>query len=339
VRDIDYLSPTAVMLFMNEGAESYYARYLSDERPPRDPQSKPMAAGSAFDAYAKSYLYEGLFGTNNPKFEFKALFEAQVETHNRDWALLAGKYAFECYKKSGALSDLMLILESAQGEPKFETEIRGVVNGQRESDSLGVCDMVLLGKPDLEFVLHSGVEIVFDWKLNGFCSNSAKSPQPGYIKIRDTIQETSSRNVNGSHPDCVIKTHKGVRINGATTLEKVEKKWATQLAMYAWILGRPIGGDFIVAVDQLVGKPSGFEYPWLRVAEHRLLISESFQKAVFATAWDIWRRVKTKHFFPEMTFEESKARTDVLDKRGLAFKGETENDEWLRKNLIVRRPW
>lgn len=330
------------MLFQSEGAEAYYARYLSDERPPRDPQTQPMSVGSSFDAYVKAYLFEGLFGKSNPKFEFQTLFEAQVEEHNRDWALLAGKYSFECYKKSGALSDLMLILESAQGEPKFETTILGVVGHQRESQSVeapGYPPMVLLGKPDLEFTLSSGVAMILDWKLNGFCSKSAVSPAPGYIKVRDTIQPTSSRNVNDSHKDCVIHTHKGVRINGATTLEKVDAKWALQLGMYAWILGHPIGGDFIVAVDQLVCKPSGFEYPWMRIAEHRLLISESYQKSVFAIAMDIWRRVKTKHFFPEMTFEESKARTDVLDKRGLAFQGETANDEWLRKNLIVRRPW
>lgn len=343
MKDIDYLSPTAIMKFMYDGAEAYYSHYLSDCRPPRDPQTRPMSVGSSFDAYVKSYLYEGLFGKKDPRFEFDALFEAQVEEQNRDWAKRAGDYAFRCYKKSGALSDLMLILESAQGEPKFETEIRGVINGQRESDSIGIPSghppLIMLGKPDLEFINANGAEITHDWKLNGFCSNFAKSPQPGYIKIRDTIQEKSSRNVNECHSDCTITTHKGVRINGSQAMEKIDEKWATQLSIYAWLLGRPIGSDFIASVDQLVCKPSGFEYPWLRVAEFRMLISESFQKKILAIAIDIWRRVKTKHFFPEVSFEESKARTDVLDKRGLTFQGESEDDQWLRENLLKKRPW
>ena len=42
----------------------------------------------------KSMLYAAVFGPSaDPQYEFGALFEAQVEPHNRDFAIKAGKHA------------------------------------------------------------------------------------------------------------------------------------------------------------------------------------------------------------------------------------------------------
>src|SRR4051812_14365124 len=111
MRKIEYLSPTSLELFYKNQQE-FYLRYLSDKRPPRIPQDRPMSVGSSFDAHAKSYLHQNLFGKgHDPKFDLKNLFEAQVEPQNRDWALAAGQHAFDVYKRSGALADLMLDLQ------------------------------------------------------------------------------------------------------------------------------------------------------------------------------------------------------------------------------------
>ena len=61
-----------------------------------------MSVGGSFDAYAKSALHERLFGKGAaPQFEFQTIFENQVEPHNRDFALEAGKYIFDCYVLTG----------------------------------------------------------------------------------------------------------------------------------------------------------------------------------------------------------------------------------------------
>src|SRR5688572_30284209 len=112
MKNIEYLSPSAISLW-KESQDNYYLRYLTDVPVPRDTQNLPMSIGSAFDAYVKAFLHDNLFGKIDPRFEFDTIFEAQVESHNRDWALQNGLYVFEQYKQSGALTDLMLMLSSS----------------------------------------------------------------------------------------------------------------------------------------------------------------------------------------------------------------------------------
>jgi hypothetical protein len=110
MRKPEYLSPTALAQW-EKNQEEFYLQYLAKTRPPRFPQTQPMAVGAAFDAYIKSYYHERLFGAGfDPKFKLAAIFESQVEPQNRDWALVAGKYAFEAYKFSGACADLFVEL-------------------------------------------------------------------------------------------------------------------------------------------------------------------------------------------------------------------------------------
>ena len=67
-----------------------------------------MSIGSAFDAFLKSHLHKVLFGGTDPRFELEAIFEEQVESHNRDWAKVHGEYVFNFYRECGALADLHL---------------------------------------------------------------------------------------------------------------------------------------------------------------------------------------------------------------------------------------
>ena len=90
-----YLSPTAISLW-SKSREDYYIQYMADNRPPRDPQTMPMSIGSAFDAFAKNFLHQALFGVgNDPRFDLETLFQAQVEPQNRDWAWKNGAEAFK----------------------------------------------------------------------------------------------------------------------------------------------------------------------------------------------------------------------------------------------------
>ena len=85
-----------------------------------------MSVGGSFDAYAKSALHEQLFGKGAaPQFEFQTIFENQVEPHNRDFAIEAGKYIFDCYVLTGAFEELLAMLEKSKEPPRFEFEVRG----------------------------------------------------------------------------------------------------------------------------------------------------------------------------------------------------------------------
>src|SRR5215831_465816 len=235
-----YLSPSAIALFTNN-PKDYYLSYLSPVKPPRAEQTLAMAAGSAFDAYVKSYLYNSLFGKgNDPKFDLAALFEAQVDSIHRDYCWTHGQYVFDHYKSSGCLADLMLELTSAIGKPRFELEITGVVDGYREGVTKDIKGVILLGKPDLFYTNKLGCNVIIDWKLNGYVSSYRTSPTAGYVKIRDS----NSRHHNSFHKDCVPMMHKGVLINIATYLENLNSQWADQLSIYSWLLGANVGEDF-----------------------------------------------------------------------------------------------
>jgi hypothetical protein len=322
MREIKYLSPSGISRYRKD-PEDFYMRYLAHHKLGDEPQTQPMSIGSAFDAYAKSYLHNRLFGKgNDPKYEFHALFEAQVQTQWRDWARIHGLYVFNKYMESGALADLMLELEQAVNVPKFEIEISGVVHHSRddysrEAKTMEKAGVVLLGKPDVFFINKHGGHTNIDWKVNGYCSKWKKSPTPGYVKIRLDKK-------GGCHTDCVLKMHNGILINIATTLEMIDVDWATQLSIYAWLSGCAIGHDFIAGIDQIVCSNSGTEFPDIRIAEHRLLVSPSFQFDVFELANDLWDRCHSNHFFRNMSFEDSQARCKLLDESAKSLANETD---------------
>lgn len=314
MRKLEYLSPTSIAVF-KQNQEDYYLRYLSENRPTRDKQTQPMSIGSAFDAYVKSWMHESLFGKgNDPRFDLRTLFEAQVEKHHWDWAFENGRHAFDCYKHSGALADLMMELEQSVGTPRFEIEVRGVVNGQKEGVTRSMSGVTFLGKPDVSFNHKSGINITLDFKVNGYCSKTGISPMPGYTRIRGA-------EFTGPHKNCFLAPHHGMLINRDQRLEDLKEDWAVQLAIYGWLCGNEVGSDFITAIDQLVCKPGTIK-PSIRVAEHRLRISEEFQWATFTLAQQIWDIVQSDHIFRNMTLEQSQARCKTLDQQSMGMRDE-----------------
>lgn len=305
MREIQYLSPSSISAWL-EDRDEFYLRYLTDNRPPKPPQTKPMAVGSAFDAYIKADLYARFVAGGDPAYEFEALFEAQVEEQNRDWARPNGRHVYESYKAVGAYEAIAAQLEKSETPPRFEFEIQGPVSHQDET-------VVLLGKPDLVYTL-AGKTIIRDWKVNGYCGRSALSPDPGYVMIY------GGRSDGKPHKDAILKQVGGITINSGKGLEQVRNRisWARQLAIYAWLLGAPVGSDFVCGIEQLVSKPNG-EFPEIRVAAHMYQVGAMFQQTLHGTAVSIMRAIEKDHIFEDMSFEEDKKRRVALDQMAGAF--------------------
>lgn len=305
MRKPEYLSPSNIRLYFEE-PEEWYVRYLSDYKVPRWPQTQPMSIGSAFDAYAKSYLHEILFGKgHDPRFELQTLFEAQVEPHNRDWALVHGKEAFRIYKELGALSDLLLELRDAVGNPRFEIEIRGRVKGIKGP----INGIVILGKPDVYFINRAGHSVILDWKVNGWCSKWPTSPAKGYLRL------LGDKKKSGHHKDAFPIMFQGMMINANHPLDEVNPEWAAQLATYGWLCGEEVGAEFITAIDQFACSPSGEMYPNVRVAEHRTKVTEAFQKDTYAQYCIVQDVIDTGHVFKDLTIEQSMDKCKMLDSK------------------------
>lgn len=338
MRKIQYLSPSSIDQFDKNETE-FYLKYLADEKPPRFPQNKAMAAGSVFDAYCKNYLHERLFGKgNDPKYGLDALIETQVEKHLWDWAREQGPYLFGQYQASGALADLFTELSAAQGDIKMEIEVRGTVDGQREASTRTIGSVVLLGKPDLTFINKTGAFVVYDWKVSGYDSKNAPSPMQGYLRLR------SAGKVNhGQHKKCTPMLVKGVMINIGAMLEEFNVGWARQLAIYGWLCNQPIGSDFIVGIDQIVAdksKPNADGFPSIRVAEHRCCVGRAFQSLVFDRACEIWEIVHSNHIFRDMSFAESAATCEVLEQVAAGLIGEgTAEDKWMAEVCRTQSAW
>lgn len=296
MREIRYISPTSYSLW-KKNREDWYRQYASPISIPRDPQADYMAAGSAFDAYVKSALHQTLYpDSNDQKFDFQTLFDKQVEPHNREWAMVHGKYLFEEYKRLGAFDDLLASMQHEHAKARFEVDLEGVVGSVN-----------LLGKPDAWYHNPSGNAIILDWKVNGYCSKSNKSPEPGYYHLRGDKQGKTQ------HKDCMPVSLNGTMINGMMSMDQVKEDWASQLSIYAWLCGAPVGSEFICAIDQMACSYSGTDFPNIRVAEHRCIVSKQYQMETYKGLMDMWSAIKSGHIFTDMPLEQSKQVQRELD--------------------------
>lgn len=313
---LPYISPTSLGLFYKDRQE-WALRYALAERPPRMPQTQPMAVGSAFDAYVKSFLAARLKVAGwDGRLSFEALFERQVEAHNRDWARVAGLRVFEAYRDYGALADLLLELECAVGEPTFEADVAREVAYSGGSYKL-------FGKTDLSFAVKGGAFVVYDWKVNGYCSGSKQSPKKGYVGSRPTGR---------MHKNASLLSWEGIMINGACRIEETSADWAEQLVIYGWSLGRAVGDKFVVGVDQLVCVDGTID----GIYRFRGVSGSEFQNNVHSRCIKMWDACLSGHVFDELSFSDN---LDRLEQLGRAFHiapsgPERERDLWL--NSICR---
>lgn len=312
-----YLSPSSINMYLKDKCE-FYIVYLSDAKPDRIKQTEPMSVGSAFDAYVKTWLTKRLFG--NEGFDFDTIFQDQVEPHNRDFARLHGKFVFEMYQESGALQDMLVLLEEASEQPRFEFKVEGKVTHTSEIDGVP-----MLGKPDVYFKSKSGFRAIWDWKVTGYCGKSNKSPTKGYAICRDGWKNSvygvaQTRTHREQHKEFMPKDHNGFKVNRFYTLDQVNKDWAGQLTSYGWLLGEPIGGDFVCCVDEICGTGtrmlSGMHL--CRIATHSALVSPEFQKSYYDTALMIWNGIQNETLFTPEEANEYEIRAKAFKNEELA---------------------
>lgn len=278
---IEFLSPTSISLFQQD-ILAFYSKYVL--RGPREPQTQPMAAGSAFDAFCKSYLYARIIGKKDERFELETIFENQVEEHNRDWAWENGKYIFDAYQEAGCVQDLLIELNTAISEPSFEFKVQETIGG-----------VPLLGLPDLFFISKAGARVIYDWKVNGYCRAGNTSPMKGYIRLRPGQK---------IHKDAHLLEYKGILINAAMKLEDGNKSWADQLTIYSWLMGSAVGSeDTVYGVDQICGPKAK-----LRFASHRLRISADYQINLLDVIKQVWKQIQDDHYFLDLPIQESRDR-------------------------------
>lgn len=314
MRRPEFLSPSALKTF-EANKDEYYLKYLADAKPPKLGQTAPMAVGSSFDAYTKSYLHHCLYGNygEGDAYKFETIFEKQVEPHGRALALVDGKVVFDAYKRSGALADLMLELQTSINKPRFEFEIKGFVQTK-----IGTVPM--LGRPDIFFINGEGARVIPDWKVNGFYSGSDTSPKKGYVKIRDAWDSKVDKPSRGNHmpyKDSYPTKYKGILCNTVMNFEEVDTDWADQITIYGWLLGEEVGSTNLIAgIEQIVGRP-----PKLRIASHRAVTSAVYQYNLLDRVERAWRCITSGHFFEELTLEESQQRCQDIEDQAKALAG------------------
>jgi len=327
MKTLPYLSPSSLGLWESD-KEGFYLKHLAEARPPRIPQIDYMAVGSAFDAYVKSALYEDLFGKGtNLQFEFDAIFTEQVESHNRDFALDAGKYIMDSYTNSQAYCDLLTALQKSKFEPQFEFRLDKTVHG-----------VPLMGKPDCRFIHEFGAHVILDWKVNGFCSKYGSTPYKYYALIRDgwkPLEASPSRKCGQPHKGYKEIIHKDVAI-GAHFMEETNKDWADQLSIYSWMLDEPVGGeDVIFCIDQVACKRRENKFPLLRIANHRARISKKWQQILLQRLTACWQTINSDHVFRDVSKEESIERQEILELEAKAMRENCGNDgveAWVIQN-------
>jgi len=321
------LSYSSLSLY-EKNPDEFFLRYLARHAAARLPQEKPMAAGSAFDAYTKAALYAALFGVgSNPQFEFETIFESQVESHNRDFGRKAGKHAFECYQLAGAYGDLLKLLQKSTVPPRFEFKLDGTIG-----------DVPFTGKPDCRFVPDFGqgpIDCILDWKVKGYCSKSAVSPSKGYMLCRDGyVAEKPSRSHGKEHDAYLPYDHFGLTINSGY-MEFCAPEYADQLCLYGWLLGETPGNENLVGmIEEIVAKPAEPK-PLLRVANHRGRIKAAYQLKLLERVSSCWQAITSGHVFRDMSREDNDARIEVLEEMsvGLGSDGSA-LDNWF--NSVTR---
>lgn len=274
---------------------------------PRLPQTEPMSIGSAFDAYIKNYLYKEIFGSVSAEYELEAIFEAQVEEHNRNFAWPAGKYVFDEYVKAGRAAYLLSLMSQSDTAPVFERRL------ERGVELLGT-KIEMVGYPDLRFVSKSGIPVIVDWKVNGFCSKSSITPEQGYCNCVDGSGWTG-RASKTQHPKAVIGYVDGIAYSRGPFMQK----WKDQLTMYHWMLGGTVTGNSLLMIEQVAGgaqsdvrcSASGPRPP-LRFANHSTLIGASYQETLAKRIMHMWVSVESGYVFRSLTREENDKKVAKL---------------------------
>jgi hypothetical protein len=160
----------------------------------------------------------------------------------------------------------------------------------------------LLGKPDLRYITKQGTHVIADWKVNGSMSKTGASPTQGYKICLDYGSKTHGK----PHKKYVPFEFKDLEIN-EKNLEEFSEDWATQLAIYSWLLGEPVGGeDFVIRMEQVACRPVKTRtLPRAKFATHMARISKDYQDAVMVRVKTCWETIRSGHIFTDVSRERS----------------------------------
>lgn len=305
---ISYISPSSLSRFYRDPVD-FYLHYVSPNRAPREPQTKPMAVGQAFDTWIKDWLAVRFDVVSAGK---SSPFDDAPDGWTVDEVMADGKIIFDQYQVAGCLRSLCKLIEKVGGRIIMEDAVNGVV------PSTGI---PVLGKPDLMlYNQDAGLLVTLDYKVNGFYSQA--SPKPGYQWVVDgwTNEMPHSRGNMSTHKDYwpeQLKVVGGViEFNGWGNLAL---DWFDQLAIYSWCASQLIANgsavsNVLVGVEQVCGVKNT---KFCRFASHlyRLLPIEKCtrQQDLVKRLDFMWKTLLSGHFFYEMTREESDARCRDLD--------------------------
>jgi hypothetical protein len=263
VRTVNYLSASSLMQLESNPVDFYLRRLgPSDFMPPREEQGFPAAAGISFDAFVKRRIAE-LRGIKAPSLEFM-LQDVRCE---RERAIELGKTLLAGYEACGALEALL-----GEGVGMLAIHLEDFAPGTT---------VPLQAKLDA-ITLAGGEACVHDWKVKSAGRPGEMSPTPGYKRL------LASGGVGGRR-----LTHANGHPRAAEPLEVLNPEWATQLALYGWLAGKPLE-PVLASIDEVVVETGGD----VRVAQFRAVISKDFQVALRARLVDAWQRIKEERVVP-----------------------------------------
>lgn len=306
------LSPSALKMFKTR-TEEYYRKYITPIKPPPFEQTEPMSVGSAFDASVKAYIREKVDGVPF-KETYEYFFEQGVDPHNRDFARKAGDVCFNLYKETGALASLMLHIERADGDILMEESLsvafyntaRGAaaqklpadrdlwpeaIAAPLAADESAVLLVVLNGKPDLLFSVD-GIMAILDWKVNGYCSKTRKSPEAGYIACWDPDKGGKPAVHKRAHVQPfdrqVCQVPVNIELDGC-----LPSDWDLQTSTYKWLMSGEApttqSRPYIKMIDQICG--GGNQGGSMRVARHAYRSVPVNDLRYFADYCDLWQAI------------------------------------------------
>jgi hypothetical protein len=291
LRKPSYLSPSAFVLW-KQNREEYIKKYIIEPAPPRFAQTVPMALGSSFDAFCKNELVRCVYGgaavALGTDYHLETLFKKQVDEEHQAWAWEAGGKLFLTYKDLGSFDELLAEINMATVKPQFEVPLQAEING-----------VPLKGYPDCFYRLPSTL-VILDWKCNGYSGTRKMSPCKNYIRERP----------NGrSHKNVSVITEHGIELQNEHCFSLTDEKWASQMVIYGWMLGEPIGSQFPVQIEQMLMEPDN-----TRSVTYRGYVSKEFQTKLITELGEAWDVIKSGHFYPELSLEDSNLKLARMEK-------------------------
>jgi len=237
---------------------------MTDIKVPPEPTSEAAAAGIGFDAHVKCWINQYQ----------QDLFPGQ-RLMTDPMVMIKDGIADEDLQIKANIIGRNLLLVYIQGPGLDILEHCPIKVEMDETQILPGYNVPLRCKIDA--LLQDNT--VLDWKVRGYAS-AAKSPTQGYFQ----------RWKGGKHYPDPHDKH-------TENFEVIERKWATQLAIYAFSVGHIPGEPLIGKIDELsmrdVMNPEEITIDSVACTQLRLPIGRSFQLEVAEELRDTWNKITT----------------------------------------------